>query len=445
MVNSKQRLALLASAKAHRVIIVGGGAAGLELATQLSDSSGFSVTLIDRVRTHVWKPKLHEIAAGTMDIASHEVGYLAHARKHGFEFRIGEMTRLDREGKEVWLAPYIDAEGEEVTPARSFGYDTLVIAVGSQSNDFGTPGVRENTLKLESLGDASRFNRKLMNACFRRQASALDDEPKALRVCIIGAGATGVELASELLRTGKEVYATGSTREVNRQGIEVHLIEAAERILPALPARLSFAASRLLAGQGVEVHTAAKVKAVHATDVELDDGRRLPAELTVWAAGIKAPAFLKELAGLESNRLGQLVVGPSLQTTRDARIFAIGDCAACPTTDGQGVVPPRAQAAHQQAQHLARHLHAYAKGRPVPGYRYRDFGSLISLGQFSTVGSLMGGLVGRSMFIEGLFAKSMYLAMYKKHELAIHGWRRMVLESLARMLSSGGRSRVKLH
>lgn len=445
MLKPKQRLARLPGANPHRVVVVGGGAAGLELATQLSNQGGFEVTLIDRVRTHVWKPKLHEIAAGTMDMASHEVGFLSHARKHGFEFRIGEMTGLDRDRQQVWLAPYVDSEGEEVTPARSFQYETLVIAVGSQSNDFGTPGVREHTLKLESLGDASRFNRKLMNACFRRQANAVGDEPQPLRVCIIGAGATGVELASELLRTGKEVYASGADRNVSRQGIEVHLIEAAERILPALPARLSVAARRLLSRQGVEVHIAAKVKQVHATGVELEDGRRLPAELIVWAAGIKAPAFLKELAGLESNRLGQLVVTPSLQTTKDSRVFAIGDCAACPTADGKGFVPPRAQAAHQQAQHLAEHLRAYASGAPVPNYRYRDFGSLISLGQFSTVGSLMGGLVGKNMFIEGLFAKSMYLAMYKKHELAIHGWRRVILESLARMLSSGGRSRVKLH
>lgn len=424
---------------------MGGGAAGLELATQLGQRKGFAVTLIDKARTHVWKPKLHEIAAGTMDIGRHEVGYLAHARTHGFEFRVGEMTGLDREARQVAVARYADVDGEQITPARTFGYDTLVVAVGSQSNDFGTPGVKEHALRLESLGDAARFNRKLMNACFRAQSSPEALSQHRLRVCVIGAGATGVELAAELLKTGTEVHASKHSQSRPQQVLELHLVEAADRILPALPPRLSSAAHQLLSNQGVHVHVSAKVACVTAESVELVGGGRLPADITVWAAGIRAPSFLREIAGLESNRLGQLVVKPSLQTTRDDRVFAIGDCAACPIGVGQGFVPPRAQAANQQASHLARHLPAFIKGQPLPHYRYRDFGSLVSLGEYSAVGNLMGGIVGKNMFIEGLFAKSVYLAMYKKHELAVHGWRRVVLETLARLLSPSTGSRVKLH
>ena len=127
----------------HRVVIIGGGAGGLELATRLGDKFGrkgvLDISLVERSRTHVWKPKLHEIAAGSMDMSAHEVNYLAHSHWHGFHYRIGEMIGLDRARREVHVAPYLDSEGREVTPKRSVGYDTLVIAIGSQSNDFGTP------------------------------------------------------------------------------------------------------------------------------------------------------------------------------------------------------------------------------------------------------------------------------------------------------------------
>ena len=150
----------------HRVVIVGGGAGGLELATRLGNRLGraVEVTLVDRHRAHVWKPKLHEIAAGSMDPGAHEVDYLAQAHCNGFRYRIGEMTGLDRQRREVHVAASLDATGREVTPRRAFGYDTLVIAVGSRSNDFGTPGVRDHAMKLETPDDARRFHVCMVNA-----------------------------------------------------------------------------------------------------------------------------------------------------------------------------------------------------------------------------------------------------------------------------------------
>lgn len=442
-----RRLRSTDRAQRHRVVIVGGGAAGLGLATKLGRSAEFEVTLIDKTRSHIWKPKLHEIAAGSMDVGGHEVGFLAHARNNGFAYRMGEMTGLNRDSREVSIAPFVDADGEEITPARTFGYDTLVLAVGSQSNDFGTPGVKEHALKLECTGDAAKFNRKLLNACFREQSRQSQfGQVRRLRICIIGAGATGVELAAELLRTGREVLGHGHTpNSVGSDALEVHVLEAADRVLSALPPRLSEAAHRLLTDQGVQVHVSAKVSAVTCTAVQLSDGLSIPSDITVWAAGVRAPSFLKTLAGLETNHLNQLVVQSSLQTTLDPSIFAMGDCAACPIPGGRGVVPPRAQAAHQQAAFLALNLPLHLQGQAIPPYKYRDFGSLISLGKFSTIGSLMGGLVGRSMFIEGLFAKTMYWLMYKSHEVTLHGWRRVTLQTLARCLMPSGGSRIKLH
>src|SRR6516225_2810806 len=139
-------------APAHRIVIVGGGAGGLELATELGDKLGrrgkADITLIDKARAHLWKPLLHEIAAGSMDLGHHELDYLAQAHWHHFHYRTGEMVGLDRGRRQVLVGPVIEENGTEVTPARGYPYDTLVLAVGSLTNDFGTPGVAEHAISL---------------------------------------------------------------------------------------------------------------------------------------------------------------------------------------------------------------------------------------------------------------------------------------------------------
>jgi NADH dehydrogenase len=433
----------------HRIVIVGGGAGGLELATRLGDTLArrrrAEVTLVDRHRTHVWKPKLHEIAAGSMDLDEHDLNYFAQAHWHHFRFRAGEMVGLDRAAREVLVAPFVDDEGRAVTAAQRIGYDTLVIAVGSQSNDFGTPGVARHAMKLETADDARRFNRRLVNAAIRAHAQPGDPRTHRLRVAIIGAGATGVELSAELHRTTRELIAYGLDGIDPDEDLELHLIEAAPRVLPALPERFSAATEALLGELGVRVHTGARVEEVLADGVRLADGRVIQAELVVWAAGVKAADTLKDLGGLETNRIHQLVVLPTLQTTRDASIFALGDCAACPWPEKGGNVPPRAQAAHQQATHMAGQIRRRLAGQPLRDYRYRDFGSLVSLGEFSTVGTMMGGLVRGSLFIEGRFARLMYVSLYKMHEYALHGFWKMALNTLARLITRRTEPRVKLH
>ena len=433
----------------HRVIIVGGGSGGLELATTLGNELGrkglADITLIDKSRTHLWKPLLHEIAAGSMDPGVHELDFLIQAHRHHFRFRVGEMIGLDRDRREVELAAYKDENGRDVTPARSFRYDTLVIAVGSESNDFGTPGVREHAIALNTPVDARRFHLRLVHACIRAHAQTTPLAPEQLHVAIIGAGATGTELAAELHYTTRQLVAYGLDGIDADKDINLNLIEASPRILPALPERFSQAAATLLEGLGVHIHTSARVSEVTANGVKLANGEFIPAELVVWSAGVRGPEFLKDLAGLETNPAKQLVVTPTLQTTRDENIFALGDCAAC-VWEGTGRnVPPRAQAAHQQASHLARQIARRLKGKPVEKWSYRDFGSLVSLGEYSTVGSLMGGLSGKNLWIEGLFAKLMYRALYKMHELALHGFWKVTLDTLARSISKRTEPHVKLH
>jgi len=437
------------AASLHRIVIVGGGAGGLELATHLGERLGrrqrAAVTLIDRARTHVWKPLLHKVAAGTMDPGDHALDYLAQAHWHGFRYQQGEMVGLDRASRRVNLAPVVDEEGATVVPARSVSYDTLVLAIGSQTNDFGTPGAARYAISLDSAEQAARFHARLLNTCLRADLEPGAGPPGALGIAIIGAGATGIELSAELHKVVRELVAYGLDRIDAERDLKLTIIEAAPRILPALPERLANATLRLLTRLKVEVLTGERVVEVDALGVRTASGRRVPAALVIWAAGVKAPDFLKDLAGLETNRLNQLVVTPSLQTTRDPAIFALGDCAACPWAGREGTVPPRAQAAHQQASHLARALPRLLAGRPVPSWRYRDFGSLVSLGRYSTVGSLMDSITRGSLMIEGLFARLMYLSLYKMHELALHGPTKVVLDTLARLITRRTEPQIKLH
>src|SRR6202011_4409391 len=402
---SVERAAMASEASsAHHIIVVGGGAGGLELATRLGDKLGrrklADVTPIDRSRSHLWKPLLHEIAAGTMDLGVHEIDFLAQAHWHHFRYRVGEMIGLDRARHEVWLAPHVDDEGQEVTPRRSFRYDTLIIAVGSESNDFGTPGVGEYAICLDTATQAKRFHGRLVNAYIRGHAQPQPLRREQLQVAIIGAGATGTELAAELHYTTRQLVAYGLDRIDPEKDIQINLIEAADRILPALPERLSNAGLKLLKNLGVHVLTSSKVAAVR----------------------VKGPDVLVNLDGLESTRINQLIVLPTLQTTCDENIFVMGDCAACAWASHPGrYVPPRAQAAHQQASHLVKQIKRRLGGTPLRAWRYRDFGSLVSLGEYSTVGNLMGGLIGGNLWIEGLFERLMYRSLYKMHEYSLHG------------------------
>jgi len=438
----------LADKSLHKIVVVGGGAAGLELVTRLGDRLGkrrrASVTLVESARTHLWKPLLHEVAAGSMDPGEYELNYLAQAHWHGFRYRLGEMIGINRAAKEVHLGATFDDEEREITPPRSIGYDTLVIAIGSVTNDFGTPGVAEHAVPLETPAQATRFNRRLVNACIRAETQDGPVRPGQLHVAIVGAGATGAELAAELHRTTREVIGYGLDRIDPERDIRIVLIEAADRILPGLPERISEAARRLLDRIGVEILTGAKVTEVTADGLRLANGSFIASELVVWAAGVKAPEVLRLVDGLEVNRINQLVVEPTLQTTRDPDVFAIGDCAACPRRGEPTPVPPRAQAAHQEAAHMVRQIERRLRGGSLLPYTYRDFGSLVSLGRHSTVGNLMG-LFGRGFFIEGLFAGVMYRSLRMLHERALHGTRRAVLGLLARGLSPRTGPPVKLH
>jgi NADH:ubiquinone reductase (H+-translocating) len=428
------------------IVIAGGGAGGLELVTRLGNSLGKAgaarITLIDRALTHLWKPLLHEIAAGSMDSHAHELDYLAQAHWHHFAFCHGALDGIDQAKKCVTVAPIADENGVEIIPERELSYDVLVVAIGSVTNDFGVPGVLEHAFRLDHAEDAEKFHRKLINTCVAKNYTAGD---RNLNLVVIGGGATGVELVAELHNTTRVLAAYGLENFDPARDIHLRLFNADARLLPALPERIAEAVTGILKGLEIDVRCAEQVTEVGADFVRTKDGSVFPADLIVWAAGVRAPRRLAGIGGLETNRANQLVVLPTLQSTRNPDIFALGDCAACTRHDGKGTIAPTAQAAHQQATHLARTIKRRLRGLPPQEFRLHDYGTLVSLGEYSTIGTLMGLISGHSLRVEGLYAKLMYLALYQMHLMALHGFFKMALDTVAQSIRRRTGPRVKLH
>ncbi|CAH0533793.1 NADH dehydrogenase [Vibrio stylophorae] len=427
-----------------RIIVVGGGAGGLELATKLGDTLGkkkrAKITLVDRKSSHLWKPLLHEVATGSLDAGVDAISYRAHGCNHHFDFQLGSLSQINREDKSITLAAITDEEGELLVPERELGYDYLVMAIGSTSNDFGTKGVKDHCIFLDSPEQADRFRTEMNNEFLKLHAKNGDGK---VNIAIVGAGATGVELSAELHNAIKALHGYGFA-DLDSTKLNVTLVEAGERILPALPPRISGAAHQELVKLGVNVRTATMVTEATASGLYTKDGDFIEADIMVWAAGIKAPDFLKDIAGLETNRINQLVVKSTLQTSRDDAIFVIGDCAQCEQPDGS-MVPPRAQAAHQMASRCYRNLIALQSGRELKPYLYKDHGSLVSLSRFSTVGSLMGNLTGGSMMVEGRMARVVYISLYRMHQMALHGTVKTGLMILVGRINRLLRPSLKLH
>ncbi|WJV52101.1 NAD(P)/FAD-dependent oxidoreductase [Prodigiosinella aquatilis] len=428
-----------------KIVIVGGGAGGLELATSLGQKLGrkgsAEITLIDRNHSHLWKPLLHEVATGSLDDNMDALSYLAHARHHHFRFQLGTLTDIDREKKVVQLAEIRNEQSELLVVERTLPYDILVMALGSVSNDFGTPGVKDHCIFLDNPRQAHRFHNEMLNLFLK--FTAHHGKKDRVNIAIVGGGATGVELSAELHNAVKQLHSYGFDG-LDNQALNVTLVEAGERILPALPARISAAAHQELTNIGVRVLTKTMVTSVQSDGLNTRDGEFINADLMVWAAGIKAPDAIKDIAGLETNRINQLVVGATLQATRDPDIFALGDCASCPQPTG-GVVPPRAQAAHQMASRCYSNILALLNGQPLKPYIYKDHGSLVSLSKFSTVGSLMGNLMRGSVMIEGRIARIVYISLYRMHQIALHGYIKTGLMMLVGGINRVIRPRLKLH
>lgn len=438
----------------HKIVIVGGGAGGLELATKLGKKLGkkkaADITLVDRFLTHIWKPLLHEVAAGSLNSYEDELNYMAHSYWNHFRFRLGSVEFIDPKKRTITTLPTVDDNGHEYIPSRTFHYDTLVIAVGSETNDFNVPGVREHCYFLDRRGQADQFHQYFLKKAYEVHAKEETLREGQLKIAIAGAGATGLELAAELHDSLGQLVEYGYDGINVREDLKITIIEAADKILPALPDKLSGRIETVL--QNLDIELLKNERIVEATEngYKTENGKFVPSEIKVWAAGIKAPDFLTRIEGMETNRSQQLVVTPTLQTTRDDNIFVFGDCAACPLKEGSDeLVPPRAQAAHQQASMLFKSMQIRVRGQGnLPKYQYVDYGSLINLSRYSTVGNLMGSLPGRfssNLFIEGLVAQLVYKSLYKMHQFAVYGPIKLSFTIIGNLLTRSSKPRMKLH
>ncbi|RJF99188.1 NAD(P)/FAD-dependent oxidoreductase [Noviherbaspirillum saxi] len=431
------------------IVIAGGGAGGLELATRLGDSLGKSgrarIVLIDRSPTHFWKPLLHTVASGKRDPQMHEVEYSAQAAEHGFQFVCGEVLGVDRASRKIAVGPYRSDDGAEVLPARSLPYDKLVLAFGAVTNFFNIAGAAEHSLTLDSVWQAEQFRKRFLASCMqassRRTAGAT--EGAVVNIVIVGGGATGVELAAELSHTVRTLAQYNVHTLDPGRDVRVSIIERSELLLPHLNPRLAKRAARYLGSLGVAVCTGTTVARVDADAVLDTDGIRHASDITLWAAGVEGPAVCTTL-GLPVNRLKQIVVNAGLQSPEDADVFAIGDCSSYVCPEKGAAVPPRAQVAHQQAMYLADVL-ARKPDEEVPDFQYRDYGSLVSLGPFAAVGSLLGSSSGREMLVGGVTARLLYSLMYQKHVMALHGFIRMAAQTVVHWLRGKVSPPVKLH
>ncbi len=431
-----------------QIVVVGGGAGGLELVRKLGAKYGrkrHDIILVDKNLSHIWKPLLHEVAAGSLDANLDEVGYRGHCHRWGYRFFQGSLDGIDRAAKTISLAPVKDEDGTELIEAHTIRYDILALAMGSVSNDFGVPGVKEHCLYLDSRVQADRFRTRLLNHCLRVSRAMMNDPTanEQVRIAIVGGGATGVELAAELYNAAGALRHYG-LEVFDESRMHVTLLEAGPRILPALPEKLAAAASHELGVLGVAVRPDVQVVEARPRQLITKTGEVIEADLIVWAAGVKGADYLSEL-GLETNGRNQILVTETLQTTVDPNIYALGDCASYTPPGEQRPVPPRAQAAHQMAGTVFDNIVRMQQGKALRRFVYQYNGSLVSLSRFSTVGSLMGNLIGGSMAIEGRIARFIYTSLYRMHLIGIHGWVKATFLMLVGRVNRIVRPKLKLH
>jgi NADH dehydrogenase len=429
------------------IVIVGGGVAGLELATRLGRRLGARnrerVVLIDSAPTHFWKPLLHAVAAGTIDPADHMIDYARQAIDNHFTFVCGEVVHVDRVRRTLTVRSRFDDAPDAHTV---IDYERLVLAYGSVTNFFGIPGAQEHCLALDGVKGAEAFRQRFLGLCAqaaRRRNARTDAGAPLLDIVIVGAGPTGIELAADLRHTVDTLAHYGLAGLESPHQVHIRIVERGPQVLPSLDAEASNVAVRKLRAMGIEICTDTAIAEVREDEVLTTDGRTFPAAITVWAAGVKGPRFSTGL-NVALNRNDQVVVDSWLRSVTDPEIHAMGDCCTLLNPDKTAMAPPSAQAARQQAIYLATLL-AHKAPDTLPGFQYRDYGTLVSLGRAGAVGILRRAFGIRLLHVKGPFALAMYGLTYQRHVMGHLGLVRMCGNLLARWFRSKMLMPVRWH
>lgn len=422
-----------------KIVIIGGGAGGLELATRLGNNLGKTslaeIILVDQNLSYIWKPLWHEIAAGGLDVSKNKIEYLAHGNEHGFKFKLGHLIRLNRDIKEVSLGQ-IDSIGNTSIPESTISYDILILAVGSVHNDFGTPGADIFCLSFDSVRECNIFH----DCLIVKLLELAQTNKKELDFAIIGGGSTGVELAFEANNTITKLLEYKSLLNNNIK-VNLSIIESGPTILSNLPGEIIKDTVELLEAAQVKIYSGERVIKIDADSV-YTESRQIKADIKLWAAGIKAPSFMTTL-GLSTNERNQLLLRDTLQVTDNDHIFAIGDCANF--KERERSLPPTAQLAHQQAKFLAQSLIKYIKyGTPLAKFTFKKQGTIISVGSSGAVGEIETAVLGK-VKLNKKIAYISYRFLYRGYQAALYGWTKVVLLLLADFLARRVRPKIKLH
>ncbi|WP_397608037.1 NAD(P)/FAD-dependent oxidoreductase [Silanimonas sp.] len=399
-----------------RVLILGGGFGGLAAAKALKGAA-VDVTLVDRTNHHLFQPLLYQVATAGLAAPSiaAPIRHILRGQRN-VTVLMGEVVDIDLAARSVTLA-----EGGVL------GFDHLVVATGATHSYFGRDDWATHAPGLKTLADAQGIRARLLEA-FERAEGSTDAAERAalLRFVVIGGGPTGVEMAGTLAEIARHTLQ-GEFRGIDPASAEILLLEGGARILAAYPEALSASAKRQLESLGVCVRLGAKVVGIDAdgVDVEREGVReRLPTRNVVWGAGVKASplgALLARAAGIDPDRAGRVPVTSDLSLPGHPEVQVIGDLAAL-SIDGQAV-PGIAPAAKQMGQHAARNVIARLRGQATTPFRYRDYGSMATIGRHRAIG-VIGGMrfTGLLAWWLWLFAHIVFLIGYRNRLVVLMDW-----------------------
>ncbi len=390
--------------RAHRVVVVGAGFGGLSVARSLRREP-VSITIVDRRNFHLFQPLLYQVATAALnpsDIA-YPIRTIFRRQRNVERIVLGEVIGVDPAERTVDLA-----DGERLA------YDTLVLATGATHSYFGHDDWRQTAPGLKTIEDALTIRRRILEA-FERAEHHPENSQKELTFVVVGAGPTGVELAGALAEIATRSLVDEYHR-IDPASARVILVEGGPRVLPVYPPRLSASARQQLESLGVEVRVDSAVSEVDESGVVLADGTRIEAGTVLWAAGVTASP-LGAMLGVETDRTGRVRVGPDLSVTGHPEVFVIGDLAAI-----EGV-PGVAPAALQQGRHAGRQIANDVAGRPRVPFRYRDKGSLATIGRARAVADL--GVIrfsGSAAWAAWLTIHIAYLIGFRNRLLVLISW-----------------------
>lgn len=426
-----------------KIIIVGGGVSGLKVAMKLGHKLGKKkrgkITLIDYQIGHIWKPILHKIASGSLNYHYEITNYLSHAKNNHFSFKLGKMTNINRKEKYITINEKYTKNKKVKIKEEKIKFDILVIAIGSITNDFKIKGVLENCSFLDNQTQANNFHKKILNTLKYNLKNN-----KITKIAIIGGGLTGIEFSTEILNLIKklEIYKFYKIKE---EKILITLIESENRILPKLPIKISKIINKNLEKLGIKIKTNTKIKKIENKTIETESKEKIKFDIIIWTTGVKVSNFMKNIGGLITNQNNQLIIKKTLQTTLDNTIFAIGDCAFYKNKHGE-IIPPRAQNAHQMVKICYKNIIlSLNNSKKLKKYKYKDYGYLISLSSFKTIGVINKFIIIKEIILKGKIIKLIYLSLYKIHLINIHGFIKTILIILSNIINKIIKPKIKLY